>query len=596
MTNIHFGRWVRVALVMALVIPATTYAQRDIHWQINPKGFPSNTSVFVDVEEQSVFKRDLTAAAFAVSMDEYAGDQGGWIINQQQVVAGQAGAQVLIIVDISSSYTSEFSNAKQALKSFIGYMDGARDQVAIATAPATGGFQEAKLDVPFTNDQSVLLAGVNNLKTLGSKDRSGARLCNALSEGLRFFPEKSTDKYRAVIIITGGADKGEGKGDCVKDSYMNGLVPFFPIVYKLDKKYDDPRNAHKIENSTHDLAQNTGGRSIFRKGDNSNKQFVGMIWNRIRSQYQLLVTFPCFQPMPTTEHYSLLKVEGRDAEPIKFQATSAPAPTPTITALYPPFANSKDIEDGKVDLTIDGTGFCGPPGAVRVAIGGVQAQVKEHNPFRAVVTLNAGHKTGTVSVANRFGETGESPMKFTVNKPPKGAATITTLTFMVIGILVFAVLAIVIVALKSRKAKPKTVDKSLLAPPRKSDLPSKESASAKTMAMTTINSAWAELSDGTKVTLDEGDNLIGREETCKIQITIGGASREHARIDFDKSHGLIWAEDLGSTNGTFYGKGNVAEKDASKLEKRQLISSGDAIWVASQKIIIRFDGGVKGEG
>ena len=96
--------------------------------------------------------------------------------------------------------------------------------------------------------------------------------------------------------------------------------------------------------------------------------------------------------------------------------------------------------------------------------------------------------------------------------------------------------------------------------------------------------------------MDEGDNLIGREETCKIQITIGGASREHARIQFDKSHGLIWAEDLGSTNGTYYGKGHMTEKEAAKLEKRQLVSPGDAIWVAGQKIVIRFNGGVEGEG
>ena len=596
MNNIRFGRWVQVAVFATLLLPVVAHAQRDTHWQINPKGFPTDVSVFVDVEDRGVFKNDLTAAAFSVSMDEYAGDQGGWIINQQQVVAGQAGAQVLIIVDISSSYTNEFANAKRVVRSIVEGMDGARDQVAIATAPVTGGFQEAKLEVPFTNDPNVLLTAANNLKTLGSKDRTGARLCNALSEGLRFFPEKSTDKYRAVIIITGGADKGEGKGDCVQDSYAAGLVPFFPIVFKLDKKYDDPRNSHEIENATHDLAKNTGGRSIFRKGDNSNKQFVLLVWNRIRSQYHLRVTFPCFQPMPVTEHLSLLKVDGKDADPIKFQATSTPAPTPTVTALYPPYANSKDIDDEKVELTVDGTGFCGPPGTLQVTIGDVPAKVKEHNPFRAKVALNAAHETGKVRVINRFGQSGESAVDFQVVKPPKGAQTMTTLTFLVIGILVIAVLSIVVVALKSRKAKPGAAQKTVLAPPRKSDLPSKESASAKTMAMSAIDSAWAELADGTKVPLDEGDNLVGREETCKIQITIGGASREHARIEFDKAHGLIWAEDLGSTNGTYYGKGNILEKDALKLEKRQLISSGDAVFVAGQKIIIRFNGGVKGEG
>ena len=592
-----FQLWLPTAVLAACLVSATASAQRDVHWQINPKGFPSDVSVFADVEESGVFKRDLTAAAFAVSMDEYAGDQGGWILNQQQVVAGSAGAQLLVLVDISSSYTAEFSKAKKIVSSIIEYMDPARDQLAVATAPTPGGFQEATLEIPFNSDPVTLTAAVQNLKALPSDDKTGARLCYALSEVLKFFPEKPQDKYRAVIIITGGADKGEGKGDCVKDSYINGLVPFFPIVLKLDKKYDDPKNAHKIENSTHDLAQNTGGRSIFRQSENSYKQFVGLIWNRVRSQYYLRVMYPCYQPMPAVEHTSVLKVESRDAEPIKFQATSAPAPTPTVTAFYPSQADSKNVEDGNVDLTVDGTGFCGPPGSVKVAVNDVQAAVKSQNPFRVTATLNAGHKTGTVKVVNRYGETGESTAKFEVVKPPKGSETTGTLTILVAAILGFAVLAILIVALRSRKAAPGAAAQiSPPAAPRKSDKPSAQSAAAKTMAMSAVDAAWIELPDGTRVDLDEGDNLIGREATCKVQITAGGASREHCRIEFNKSQGLIWAEDLGSTNGSFYGKGGGAEKDAVRLEKKQLISSGDAIFVAGQKLVIRFQGGVAGEG
>lgn len=598
MKKMHFQFWLLTAAVAAWLIPVGARAQRDVHWQVNPKGFPADVSVFVDVEDNGVFKRDLTSAAFAVSMDEYAGEQGGWIINQQQVVSGQAGAQVLVLVDISSSYTGEFAKAKQVVKSIIGYMDPTRDQLAVATAPTPGGFQEAKLMIPFSSDPSALSAAVDNMKALPSDDKTGARLCNALSETLRFFPEKPQDKFRAVILLTGGADKGEGKGDCVKDSYINGLVPFFPIVFKLDKKYDDPKNSHKIENSTHDLAQSTGGKSIFRQGENSNKQFVGLIWNRIRSQYYLRTMFPCYQPMPAVEHLSLLKVESRDAEPIKFQATSAPPPTPTVTAFYPAQADSKSVEDGKVELTVDGSGFCGPPGTVRVMVNDVQAMVKSQNPFRVVASLNAGNKTGTVKVVNRYGETGESAAKFEVIKPPKGSETTGMLTYLVVGILVFAVFAILIVAVRSRKAKPKAVaNVKPPEPPRKSDVPSPQSAAAKTMAMSSIESAWVELSDGTRIDLDEGDNFIGRETTCKIQITAGGASREHCRIDYDKIHGLVWVEDLGSTNGSFYGKGGAGgEKEAVKLEKKQLISSGDAVFVAGQKIVIRFQGGVAGEG
>lgn len=596
MINMRFRRWIYAVVAFSAIVSSAAVAQRDVHWQINPSGFPANVSVFVDVEEQGVYRNNLTSAAFQVTMDQFAEDQGGWILNQQQVVAGSAGAQVLIIIDISSTYTGEFSEAKKVARSIISQMDANRDQIAIATAPTNISSENAKLDVPFSNDPNVLISALNNIRTLGSRDQSAARISKAISAGLRFFPVKTLDKFRAIVLITGGVDKDEGKSDCIQDSYKKGLVPVFPIVFKLDRKYDSQKS-YKIENATLDLAEKTGGRSIYRKGANSNAQFVGAFWNRIRNLYHLQVMFPCYKPQ-VIEHYSLLKVEERDAEPIKlitFEATSTPASSPTITALYPPYADSKLIEDGKVDLTIDGTGFCGPASAIKVYVNGVQAAVKSHNPFRTTVTLNAGHKTGKVTVANQFGETGESTVEFNVTEPAKGSQTMSTLTFLVIGIVGFALLSIIAVALKSRKAKPAAVNKTI-PKPRKSDLPSKESASAKTMAMSAIDEAWAELSDGTKVSFDEGDNIIGREETCKIQITVGGASREHARIIFDKSHGLIWAEDLGSTNGTFYGKGHISEKEAIKLEKKQLVSAGDAVWVAGQKIVIRFNGGVEGEG
>ena len=475
-----------IALTVFLISLTASAQQREMHWQINPRGFPANVSVFVDVEQAGAFKRDLTAAAFALSMDEYAGDQGGWILNQQQVVAGQAGAEVLIVVDKSSSYTDEFSKAKSIIKSIIGYMDPARDQIAIATTPA-GGFQEANLDVPFSSDPAMLNQAVDGLKPLPSKDKTGSRICYALSEGLKFFPEQPGNRYRAVVLITGGADKGEGKGDCVQDSYNSGLVPFYPIVFKLDRKYDDPKNSHNIENKTHDLAQNTGGRSIFRQNENSYKQFVGLLWNRIRSQYYLQVLFPCYQPVKP-DHTSMLKVEGSDAAPIKFLATSTPAPVPTVTAFYPQEASSKDVDDGKVDLTVDGTGFCGPPGSVNVYVKDVAAKYKSHTPFRVVATLHSGHSTGTVTVVNRFGEKGESQAEFKIVEPPKGSRTMGTLTFLVIGLVALALLSIIIVALRSRKAKPGAAAKAIQKP-RMSDKPSAESGAAKTMAMTAIDDA-----------------------------------------------------------------------------------------------------------
>ena len=89
MNKMRFCRWVYIVIITGLLVPTAAFAQRDVHWQINPSGFPSNVSVFVDVEEQAVYKNNLTAAAFKVTMDEYAEDQGGWILNQQQVKAGR---------------------------------------------------------------------------------------------------------------------------------------------------------------------------------------------------------------------------------------------------------------------------------------------------------------------------------------------------------------------------------------------------------------------------------------------------------------------------------------------------------------------------
>jgi hypothetical protein len=287
-------------------------------------------------------------------------------------------------------------------------------------------------------------------------------------------------------------------------------------------------------------------------------------------------------------------VEGRDADPIKFQATSAPAPTPTVTAFYPQQASSKEVDDGKVTLTVDGTGFCGPPGSVAVYVKDVPAKMKSHSPFRAVAKLHSGHSTGKVKVINRFGQHGESANKFLIVKPPKGAQTMTTLTFLAIGLGALAVLSIIMVAFRSRKAKVKNV--KAMQKPRKSDKPSAESGAAKTMAMSAIEEAWVSMPDGSRVSLKPGDNIIGREDHCVIKLGVAGVSREHAKIDFDKAHGLIWIEDLGSLNGTYFGKAGTTEEQANKLGKKQLVNSGDAVWIGGERMIIGFKRANQGQG
>jgi len=580
------------AFISTMLLPITAAAQREVHWQINPKGFPGNVSVFVDVEDRGSFRRDLTSAAFAISVDEYAGDQGGYIMNAKTMRAGWAGAQVLIMIDSSRSYAGEFSKAKRMAKSIVNYMDVNRDQVAVASFPSTDNYSESSLVLPFSSSKEAVNTAIDKISMPPKKDKSGARICNALTEGLHYFPNSASDKYRVVIYLTGGADKGEGKGDCVKESFAAGKVPFYSMLFKLDRRYDDPRNAHKIENGSHDLAQKTGGRSIFRCSESEYNQFAGLFWNRIRSQYLIQVTFPCYRPAPYMEHTSILKVENQDWDPIKFRAPSAQTPVPQITAIYPPSATRKQVDDG-LELTIDGSGFCGASASqIKAYVNGRPISLSKMSPYRIVGKTNSNIEAGTVKIINRFGQSGESSAKFEIVKPPKGAEASGMMTILVIIVVFIVVLAILIVALRSRKAKVPAG-----APPT----PSKVSGPApvpsgnanKTVAMNAVSNAWVIRADDSRVDLESGANLIGREPHCKIQITTPGVSREHAKLDVDFAQGMIWVEDLGSTNGTLWGPKDATDQQLTKLEQRKLLTPGETVWVGGEKLTVFFNAGAK---
>jgi hypothetical protein len=581
---------------LAFAFPAS--AQRDVHWQINPNGFPAQTSVFVDVEENGSFRRDLPPDSFSVSMDEFAGEDGGWILNKQQVAAGWAGAQVLVIVDVSASYTADFEKAKRGLQTLANFMDPARDQLAIGTAPAMGGFAEAKLVQPFTSDKNAILAAVTKLQTRSDDDDTAARFCQAISTGLRWFPKDSKDKYRVVVFVTGGADKDEGNSACVQNSYAAGLVPVFPMVFRLDRKYDDPRREHKIENAAHDLAKATGGAYVFRRTENEYNRFASLIWNRIRSQYQLVVTFPCYYPEPKMEHISVLKVQGADGDAIKFQAPSQKAPQPQITALYPPTASRQEIDDGKIDLTIDGQGFCGKAGQLRVSIGSVPIMPRAQNPYRLVVPLNSSIDGGTISVSNVFAQTGDSPMKFEIGLS-KGKDAGLVLVIIVSILVALGIAAVVLMALRSRKAKvPLGGPPVPVAPPPPSSTAGTEpsivakahgAAAVKTVAMVGKVKVWIERPDGRRHDLIEGDNLIGREASCQIQLDVTGVSREHAKLTLVSQIGLLTVEDLGSTNGTFHGPAGADQKSLKRLQARQTLQNGEIVWIGGERMVVHIE-------
>ena len=80
-----------------------------------------------------------------------------------------------------------------------------------------------------------------------------------------------------------------------------------------------------------------------------------------------------------------------------------------------------------------------------------------------------------------------------------------------------------------------------------------------------------------RVTLDEGEHVIGRDPNVEIYLDAPGVSRRHALIKIAAARATI--EDLGSKNGTFVGDQRV---DGSRS-----IGDGDVITVGSVKLTVR---------
>jgi hypothetical protein len=81
-----------------------------------------------------------------------------------------------------------------------------------------------------------------------------------------------------------------------------------------------------------------------------------------------------------------------------------------------------------------------------------------------------------------------------------------------------------------------------------------------------------------RVTLEEGEHVIGRDPDVEIFLNSAGVSRHHARIRI--SGGRATIEDLGSKNGTF-----VRDQ---RVEGPTLINDGDIIGVGALKLSLRI--------
>ncbi len=592
--------WVVVLLFLA---PATAAAQREVRWQIDPWGFPDEMSILVDVREGDEYTRDLDVNDFAVSVDEYVGDQGGLLRNAGVLVPGSSGVQLLLVVDRSRTYTGSFSRAKLVLTEVVSRLDPARDRIGIATTPAVDSGDDATLAVPFTNDGVALRRAIAGLRPRPSSDKATARVCHALDEALRFFPEEKTERFRAVIYVSAGVDRGEGRGACLQRSFEQGKVPLYLVTYEPDRRFRDDRSEHRLENRLEELAEKTGGRSVFRRESrDGDRRFIDALWRRARNQYLLKLAFPCFRPAPTIEHIATLKVEGRDAEAIRFRAASVLAPTPTIAKITPTSATRAELDDGQLELIIDGTGFCGTVSTVRAWVGARQIGLKSLTPFRLVATLNEGVERGNIKVVNRFGQSGSSASKFGVVEPGRGTEAGSALGFLVLMIVVIALASIVFLAIRSRRLRAAPAH---LAPGAAVDTDSNEGAqtsrdedlgaspaqihAAATMKANPLRRAWLERAGGEIVDLSEGYNLIGCDEAAKISLDVEGVSREHARLELVSVHGVLWLEDLGSTNGTLWGRGGARGPGQKRIDGRVRVDDGDVIVIGGESMTVRCE-------
>lgn len=79
------------------------------------------------------------------------------------------------------------------------------------------------------------------------------------------------------------------------------------------------------------------------------------------------------------------------------------------------------------------------------------------------------------------------------------------------------------------------------------------------------------ISDGVEFPLSEVSLIVGRSDSCGIQISQGHPSREHARVA--EREGAVLVEDLHSTNGTFVNNKRI--EAATSLQPGDVVKFGD---------------------
>jgi predicted component of type VI protein secretion system len=77
--------------------------------------------------------------------------------------------------------------------------------------------------------------------------------------------------------------------------------------------------------------------------------------------------------------------------------------------------------------------------------------------------------------------------------------------------------------------------------------------------------------------LGPGADVVGRDESCSIQVVDGQVSRQHLSICFDSRMGGFLASDMDSRNGTFV--------NGEQLEQPAVLQEGDVVQIGNSRLL-----------
>jgi pSer/pThr/pTyr-binding forkhead associated (FHA) protein len=90
---------------------------------------------------------------------------------------------------------------------------------------------------------------------------------------------------------------------------------------------------------------------------------------------------------------------------------------------------------------------------------------------------------------------------------------------------------------------------------------------------------------GHVIQLREPHSVLGRQKECTVRIPSADVSRRHCALTFED--GVLYVEDLGSTNGTFI--------NGERVRGREAIEPGDMLGIGPVMFRVKYTSAHKGE-